>query len=68
MAAPMSSRPGHKPAISISVGTVLMYTVRVEITDNYGNVAIGSQAVDVSKSCATDVGPNTIFYLPLIHK
>lgn len=44
------------------------HTVRVEITDNYGNVTIGSKDIDVSQSCATDVGPNTIFYLPLIHK
>lgn len=44
------------------------HTVRVEITDNYGNVAIGAKDIDVSQSCATNVGPNTIFYLPLIHK
>jgi len=49
-------------------GSTSSYTVRVEITDNYGNVVIGSKVVDVSQSCATNVGPANFFYLPVIRK
>lgn len=58
------SQAGHQ----YICGTDNKHTVRVEITDNYGNVAIGSTDVDVSQSCTTNAGPNTIFYLPLIRK
>ncbi len=49
-------------------GTLHIYAVRAEITDNYGNVVIGSQEVDVSHSCAINVGPDTMLYLPIISK
>ncbi|MBX3014733.1 MAG: S8 family serine peptidase [Caldilineaceae bacterium] len=42
------------------------YTVRVEITDNYGNVVIGSKTIDVTTSCTTNVGPAKVLYLPII--
>ena len=44
------------------------HTLRVEITDSYGNVVIGSKDIDVSKSCATNVGPGNVLYLPVIRK
>jgi len=44
------------------------HTMRVEITDNYGNVIIGTKDVDVSKSCTTNVGPKNQLYLPVARK
>ncbi len=44
------------------------HTMRVELTDNYGTVIIGSKDVDVSKSCATNVGPKSQLYLPVVRK
>ncbi len=42
------------------------HTVRVEITDNFGNTVIGSKTVDVNANCSTDAGPDTIIFLPII--
>jgi len=42
------------------------YTVRVEITDTFGNVVIGSQMIDVSDNCSTNAGPDQILFLPII--
>lgn len=44
------------------------YTVRVEITDTFGNVVIGSKTIDVSDNCSTNAGPNQILFLPIINK
>lgn len=44
------------------------HTMRVEITDNYGNVVIGSKDIDVSQSCATNVGPKNQLYLPMVRR
>jgi hypothetical protein len=41
------------------------HTVRVEITDTYGNAIIGSQAIDVSQNCAAQIPAS---YLPLVRK
>ncbi|MFN8441539.1 MAG: S8 family serine peptidase [Caldilineaceae bacterium] len=41
-----------------------VHTVRAELTDNYGTVAIGSQTLDLSSSCA---GTKSLF-LPLISR
>ena len=48
--------------------TTATYTVRVEITDNFGNVVIGSKALDVSANCSTNAGPASVLFLPLIAK
>jgi hypothetical protein len=44
-----------------------IYTVRVEVTDSYGNVALGSETIDISRSCAK---PSTLdhLYLPTISR
>lgn len=44
------------------------HTLRVEITDNYGNVVIGSKALNVTNSCTTNVGPASMIYLPVVSK
>ncbi len=44
------------------------HTMRVEITDNYGNVVIGSKDIDVSQSCVTNVGPKNQLYLPMVRR
>ncbi|MEZ4726873.1 MAG: S8 family serine peptidase [Caldilineaceae bacterium] len=44
------------------------HTVRVEITDNYGNVVIGSSEIDVSNNCSTNVTPANNLYLPIVTK
>lgn len=44
------------------------HTVRVEITDNYGNVAIGSQPIDVADNCSTATGPGSVIYMPIIRR
>ena len=59
---------GAQASHSYLCGATSVYTLRVEITDNYGNVVIGSKEVDVSNSCATNAGPDTILYLPIISK
>lgn len=59
---------GEQTSHQYLCSTQSTYTVRVEITDNYGNVVIGTKDIDVSKSCATNAGPTTTFYLPLILK
>ena len=41
------------------------HTVRVEITDTYGNAIIGSQVIAVSQNCATQI---PVSYLPLVRK
>lgn len=43
------------------------HTVRVEVTDSYGNVAIGSTEVDATGNCVTQDGFNQM-YLPIISK
>ncbi len=49
-------------------GETSTYTVRAEVTDNYGNVAIGSKTIDVGENCSTNAGPATILYLPIINR
>ncbi len=49
-------------------GDTNTHVVRVEITDNYGNVVIGSKTIDVSANCSTNAGPDTVLFLPLIAK
>ncbi len=44
------------------------HTVRVEITDTFGNVVIGSKTIDVSANCSTDAGPDSVLFLPIINK
>lgn len=49
-------------------GDTNTYTVRVEVTDEYGNRAVGSTAVDASNNCQVDTGPTNSLYLPLINR
>ena len=49
-------------------GDTNTHVVRVEITDNYGNVVIGSKTIDVSANCSTNAGPDTVLFLPLVAK
>jgi subtilisin family serine protease len=42
------------------------HTVRIEITDNYGNVVIGTQEIDVSSNCSTNAGPDSVLFMPII--
>lgn len=44
------------------------HTVRVEITDNYGNVVIGAKELNVSNNCTTNTGPANNLYLPFVTK
>ena len=44
------------------------YTVRVEVVDSLGNVALGVQEMDVAASCSTEPVTIKTFYLPLVDK
>ncbi|MEZ4870343.1 MAG: S8 family serine peptidase [Caldilineaceae bacterium] len=44
------------------------YTVRVEVTDNYGNVTVGEQQVTVGDNCSDAPGLDQNLYLPLVAK
>ena len=57
-----TSQAGH----TYQCGSQSVYDVRVEITDNFGNVVIGSKSVDIGTNCSTDAGPSDTLYLPII--
>jgi subtilisin family serine protease len=59
---------GSKASHQYLCGADNNHTLRVEITDNYGNVVIGAQDVEVSNSCATNLGPQNPVYLPVIRR
>ncbi|MBP6440338.1 MAG: S8 family serine peptidase [Caldilineaceae bacterium] len=61
----LSNEAGHQYFCSPAGNT---YTVRVEVTDAFGMVALGSKQIDVSSTCVTE--PETIqsLYLPVIEK
>ncbi|MCX6044423.1 MAG: CHRD domain-containing protein, partial [Chloroflexi bacterium] len=42
------------------------FTVRAEIADENGNVAIGSKVVNVTRNCGPQAGPASLLYLPII--
>ncbi|MEZ4676068.1 MAG: PKD domain-containing protein [Caldilineaceae bacterium] len=45
-----------------------IYTVRVEITDNFGNVVIGNKSIDIGDNCSTAPVLDQMLYLPIIHR
>lgn len=57
-----------KASHTYACGDTNTYTVRVEITDSYGNKAIGTEEIDVSSNCSTEDGPGSIIYMPIITK
>ncbi|MFN8486132.1 MAG: S8 family serine peptidase [Caldilineaceae bacterium] len=44
------------------------YTVRAEVTDSNGNVAIGNKQLNVTKNCGAQAGPANLLYMPIIRK
>ncbi|HXF64441.1 MAG TPA: S8 family serine peptidase [Caldilineaceae bacterium] len=55
--------PIPQPQVAHQYTVCGVYTVRVEITDTYGNVSIGSKEVDIAENCS-----ERRFYMPLMHR